>query len=294
MTASRTNIFLAGGCCRGEEKGEETMIRLDKYLADMGIGTRSEVKRLIRQGRVRIDDIPCRAPEQKVEPGNVVVSCDGMPVAYQKFYYYMFHKPAGVVTAREDGREKTVMEVLLEEGLSCPAFAELSPAGRLDKDTEGLLLITNDGALIHRLLAPGWHVEKIYYARIHGKMTEEDVKAFAAGIQCSDFKALPAKLELLSTKEALVKASSAGNREEALLTEESLSIKEPESEVLIHLQEGKFHQVKRMVQAVGKEVLYLKRLSMGALQLDDTLRPGEWRELTKEEKEALGCQEEKG
>jgi 16S rRNA pseudouridine516 synthase len=161
------------------------------------------------------------------------------------------------------------MDVLREQGLSCPAFAELSPAGRLDKDTEGLLLITNDGELIHRLLAPGRHVEKIYYARVRGEMTETDKNAFATGIVCSDFTALPAELELLRVEGG-------------------------ESEILLHLEEGKFHQVKRMVQAVGKEVLYLKRLSMGALRLDDALQPGEWRELTKEEKEALGCQEKKG
>ena len=245
------------------------MIRLDKYLADMGIGTRSEVKRLIRQGQVKVDGVVCRLPEQKLEQESAEVLCGGKPIVYQKFYYYMFHKPAGVVTAKEDTKEKTVMDVLREQGLSCPAFAERSPAGRLDKDTEGLLLITNDGELIHRLLAPGRHVEKIYYARVRGEMTETDKNAFATGIVCSDFTALPAELELLRVEGG-------------------------ESEILLHLEEGKFHQVKRMVQAVGKEVLYLKRLSMGALRLDDALQPGEWRELTKEEKEALGCQEKKG
>ena len=189
------------------------MIRLDKYLADMGIGTRSEVKRLIRQGQVKVDGVVCRLPEQKLEQESAEVLCGGKPIVYQKFYYYMFHKPAGVVTAKEDTKEKTVMDVLREQGLSCPAFA--------------------------------------------------------TGIVCSDFTALPAELELLRVEGG-------------------------ESEILLHLEEGKFHQVKRMVQAVGKEVLYLKRLSMGALRLDDALQPGEWRELTKEEKEALGCQEKKG
>ena len=239
------------------------MLRLDKYLADMGAGTRSEVKDLIRRGRVQVDGIVCRLPEQKVDPAVNEVVLEGQRIGYQKFYYYMMNKPAGVVTAREDGRDRTVMEVLAEEGVNCPAFAELSPVGRLDKDTEGLLLVTNDGALAHRLLAPGKHVVKTYYARVQGEMTPADVRAFAEGIRLSDFTAMPAELEILAVGEGV-------------------------SEVLIRIQEGKFHQVKRMVHAVGKEVTRLKRLSMGSLELDEKLEPGEWRELTEQEIKELG------
>ena len=239
-------------------------MRLDKFLADMGLGTRSEVKKAIRKGLAQVNAQTIREPEYKVDTEADQVLFGGQPAAYREFEYYMLNKPAGVISATEDPKERCVVD-LIESRMR----KDLFPVGRLDKDTEGLLLITNDGELIHRLLAPGRHVEKIYYARVRGEMTETDKNAFATGIVCSDFTALPAELELLRVEGG-------------------------ESEILLHLEEGKFHQVKRMVQAVGKEVLYLKRLSMGALRLDDALQPGEWRELTKEEKEALGCQEKKG
>ena len=245
----------------------DVMLRLDKYLADMGAGTRAEVKNLIRKGRVQVDGVVCRQPEQKVEPATTEVMLDGEMIGYQKFYYYMMYKPAGVVTAREDGRDRTVMDVMRKwmesAGVECPVFDDLSPVGRLDKDTEGLLLITNDGALSHQLLAPGKHVDKVYYARVRGEMTEIDVKRFAEGITFAEFTSMPAEL--------LIDRAEAGI-----------------SEVRIRIKEGKFHQVKRMVHVVGKEVVYLKRLSMGSLELDPELEPGMCRELTLQEVESLG------
>lgn len=239
------------------------MIRLDKYLADVGAGTRSEVKNLIKKGRVQVDGCVCRSPEQKVDPDNSIVTLDGQSMGYQKYYYYMLNKPAGVVTAREDSRDRTVMDTLQSKGLFCPVFKDLSPVGRLDKDTEGLLLITNDGALSHRLLAPGKHVDKWYFAHVKGEMNPEDIARFREGVVFSDFTALPAEL--------IIDRASEGT-----------------SDVRICIREGKFHQVKRMVHAMGKEVVYLKRLSMGSLQLDPDLEPGDWRELTEQEIKELG------
>lgn len=245
------------------------MMRLDKYLADMGLGTRAEVKKKISGGRVLVDGIVCRRPEQKVQPGENEVSVDGRAVAYQAYYYYMLNKPAGVVTAREDGRERTVMDVLQEGGLECPAFGALSPVGRLDRDTEGLLLITNDGALAHALLSPARHVPKTYYALVDGEMDAEDVVRFREGIAFSDFTAMPAELN--------IRRAEGG-----------------QSEVLVTIREGKYHQVKRMVHAVGKEVRFLKRVAMGSLRLDEALAPGEWRELTAQEAEGLAAQKMEG
>lgn len=229
------------------------MIRLDKFLADMGMGTRSELKKIIRSGRVCIDEIPVKRPEEKVDIDRQQVTMDGVPVRYQRMEYYMLHKPAGVVSATKDSKEKTVLDLL--EGQK---RKDLFPVGRLDKDTEGLLLITNDGDLAHRLLTPGKHVDKVYYARIQGKVTNEDVEAFQTGLDIGDEEpTLPASLNILVSAE--------------------------ESEILLTIQEGRFHQVKRMFEAVGKKVMYLKRMSMGSLVLDETLEKGAYRPLTKEE-----------
>lgn len=229
------------------------MIRLDKFLADMGMGTRSELKKIIRSGRVCIDEIPVKRPEEKVDIDRQQVTMDGVPVRYQRMEYYMLYKPAGVVSATKDSKEKTVLDLL--EGQK---RKDLFPVGRLDKDTEGLLLITNDGDLAHRLLTPGKHVDKVYYARIQGKVTNEDVEAFQTGLDIGDEEpTLPASLNILVSAE--------------------------ESEILLTIQEGRFHQVKRMFEAVGKKVMYLKRMSMGSLVLDETLEKGAYRPLTKEE-----------
>ena len=232
-------------------------VRLDKYLADMGVGTRSEVKNAIRLGRATIDGRVAKKPEEKIDIDTCKVTYDGVPILYRKWEYYMLNKPAGVVSATKDDQERTVLDLLDRQKRK-----DLFPAGRLDKDTEGLLLITNDGSLAHRLLSPGKHVDKVYYARIAGKVDAADAKAFASGIHIGDdAPSLPAKLEVLTADEI--------------------------SEVRVTLQEGRYHQVKRMFQAIGKQVVYLKRIAMGSLSLDESLAPGEYRELTKEELERL-------
>lgn len=236
------------------------MMRLDRFLAEMGEGTRQEVKKIIRQGRVEIDGTCVTRPEQKVDEQRQQVFLDGRAVAYRKYEYYMLNKPAGVISAAADSRERTVVDLIGQK-----KRRDLFPVGRLDRDTEGLLLITNDGALAHRLLAPGKHVDKCYYARVRGVVTESDAAAFAAGVDIGageeEERTMPARLEILESA--------------------------PVSEIRLTIQEGKYHQVKRMFQAVGKEVLYLKRLSMGSLRLDTSLEPGAYRELTDEEREQL-------
>lgn len=233
------------------------MIRLDKYLADMGIGTRTEVKKMIRQGKITVDGTVVKAPEEKVEIERQSICCQGQQIVYEAFEYYMLNKPAGVVSATEDRHDKTVVELIESKKRK-----DLFPVGRLDKDTEGLLLITNDGELAHRLLSPKKHVDKVYYAKIRGVVTEEDVASFAKGLDIGKGeRAKPSKLEILSSDEV--------------------------SEICLTIQEGKFHQVKRMFEAVQKEVIYLKRLSMGSLRLDATLKPGAYRALTEEERKRL-------
>ena len=232
------------------------MTRLDKYLADAGCGTRSELKKAVRKGAVKVDGVPVKDPGYQLS-GNETVTFSGKPVSFEKTVYYLMNKPAGVVSATRDTKEKTVIDLLGENGRP-----DLFPAGRLDKDTEGLLLITNDGELAHRLLSPRHHVDKNYYVKVQGLLTEEDCRAFAEGLKVSDdFTAMPAELVILQAGEI--------------------------SEAEVTIREGKFHQVKRMFHAVGKEVLYLKRLSMGTLKLDEALKPGEFRPLTKEELDGL-------
>lgn len=238
------------------------MIRLDKYLADMGEGTRQEVKKYIRQGRVRVDGEAVLRAEYKVDELRQRIFLDEREVGYCHFEYYMLHKPAGVVSATKDS-DRTVMELIGDKKRK-----DLFPVGRLDKDTEGLLLITNDGALAHRLLSPKNHVDKRYYARISGIVTEEDKSYFLKGVDIGtkgkEERTGPGKLEIIST-----------------------DIEKGTSEVYLTIREGKYHQVKRMFQAVGKEVVYLRRESMGSLLLDGGLKPGEYRELTKEELKGL-------
>ena len=231
------------------------MERLDKIISATGKKSRREVREMVRQGRVLVDGKPAPAADMKVDPQTAVILLDGEPLGYEKFTYVMLHKPAGVLTATEDRRQETVLDLLPPE----LRRRALSPVGRLDKDTEGLLLLTNDGQLAHRLLSPKSHVDKVYYARVDGALEPGDIAAFAAGMRLGDgLECLPAGLEILSPTEALVT-----------------------------LREGKFHQVKRMLAARGKPVLYLKRLSMGRLRLDPALAPGAWRMLTEEERSAL-------
>lgn len=239
-------------------------IRLDKYLAEIGIGTRSEVKKMIRQKQITVNGTPATKPELKVEEEGDEICLRGRKLLYTSFEYYLFYKPAGCVSATEDSLHQTVMDYLTHTVRS-----DLFPVGRLDIDTEGLLLITNDGALAHNLLAPAKHVAKTYYAKVRGSVTQEDVNLFKKGVDIGEERPTkPAKLAILSVDAAV---------DECQIL----------SEIELTITEGKFHQVKRMFQAVGKEVVYLKRISMGPLKLTEDLKPGEYRALTGDELSAL-------
>lgn len=228
-------------------------IRLDKFLAEMGLGTRTEVKKILKTKQITVNGAVVLKPETKIDEKKDVVCCKGQQICYQAYEYYLFHKPAGCVTATEDALHKTVMDYLTNT-----ARSDLFPVGRLDIDTEGLLLITNDGALAHELLSPAKHVEKTYYATIEGKVTEEDVNLFEKGVDIGEEKLTkPGKLKILKSDAV--------------------------SEIELTITEGKFHQVKRMFEAVGKKVIYLKRISMGSLILPEDLPAGEYRALTEEE-----------
>ncbi|MFL0507214.1 pseudouridine synthase [Ureibacillus sp. 179-F W5.1 NHS] len=233
-------------------------MRLDKLLSNMGLGTRKEVKQLLKQKVVTVDGVTVKDASMHVDPDNQDVSVYGERVQYTEFIYIMMHKPPGVISATEDVAEKTVIDLLDPFARHFKPF----PVGRLDKDTEGLLLITNDGQLAHNLLSPKKHVQKTYYAKIEGVVTEEDVVSFQQGVELDDgYVTKPGKLVILSSGE--------------------------KSEIELTIQEGKFHQVKRMFESVGKKVTYLKRLSMGSLMLDEQLKLGEYRELTENELETL-------
>lgn len=234
-------------------------MRLDKFLADAGLGTRSQVKTIIRKGTITVNGVPAKKPEQSVNPETDQI-CDGSrELTAVKTVYYMLNKPAGYVSSTEEHDGPSVLSLLKDEaGQSVPGKG-LFPAGRLDKDTEGLLLITNDGALAHDLLSPRKHVEKTYFARVKGPMTEAVAEAFDRGLDIGEKRpTLPAKL---------------------IIEESGAEV----SQVTVTIREGKFHQIKRMFEKVGSEVLYLKRISFGSLTLDETLAPGTFRLLTEEE-----------
>ncbi len=231
------------------------MERLDKVLAGTGRWSRREVKLLVRQGLVRLNGAAAVSAEEKCDPETAVITVNGETVVLRRFTYVLLHKPGGVLTATEDRRQETVMELLPQE----LRRVGLAPVGRLDKDTEGLLLLTNDGELTHRLLSPKYHVDKRYFARVDGHLTAAHAEAFAKGMTLGDgLKCLPARLEIL-----------------------------PDSGCIVTVREGKFHQVKRMLAACGAPVVYLKRLSMGPLVLGDELGRGEHRMLRDEEVAAL-------
>lgn len=231
------------------------MERLDKLLAGTGKWSRREVKALVRQGLVRVDDRLAASAEDKLDPAAAIVTVAGETISLRRFTYVMLHKPAGVLTATEDRKQPTVLDLLPPE----LRRIGLAPVGRLDKDTEGLLLLTNDGELAHRLLSPRYHVDKRYLARVDGELSAADTEAFARGMTLGDgLECLPAGLEVL-----------------------------PDRVCIVTLREGKFHQVKRMLAARGAPVLYLKRLSMGPLTLDDSLAAGAYRLLRAEEISAL-------
>lgn len=231
------------------------MERLDKILANTGRWSRKEARELVRTGRVTVDGVLAGAAEDKYDTG-ALFCVDGTPVSGERLVYLMLHKPAGLVSATEDPRQPTVLELL-------PDYLKrvgLFPAGRLDKDTEGLLLLTNDGPLAHRLLAPRRHVDKTYFVQVEGVLDAEDTAAFAAGMTLGDgLECMPAGLERLEAPDTAI----------------------------VTLREGKYHQIKRMLAARGKPVRYLKRLTMGPLTLDPALEKGAWRPLTEEELAAL-------
>lgn len=235
-------------------------MRIDKLLSETGAGTRSEIKKILKAGSVKVNGRIIKNGDYKVTPETDEIVCQGKSVRYKAFEYFLLNKPTGYVSATKDNVYPTVMELIPDAIRS-----DLFPVGRLDVDTEGLLLITNDGQLSHRLLSPKKHVDKVYYAEIDGIVTDEDVAAFAAGLDIGEASpTLPAKLRILST-----------------------DIPRGSSKIQVTLHEGKFHQVKRMFQAVDKEVTFLKRIAMGSLRLDDSLAPGQCRELTQAEVQSL-------
>lgn len=236
-------------------------MRLDKFLADVGLGSRKEVKYLLKKNLVTVNGSLVKDGKAQVNEATDVVMFEGEALSYQRFYYYMLHKPQGVISATEDKRDQTVMDLLTDVDFR----EDLFPVGRLDKDTEGLLLLTNDGKLAHQLLAPKKHVDKEYLATIHGLVTEADVAHFAKGFPLSSG-------EMVKPSQLFI---------DAVETDKQLST------IRLIIQEGKFHQVKRMFEAVDKKVVYLKRLRMGTLVLDTELELGHYRPLTEEELQAL-------
>ena len=226
------------------------LLRLDKFLCELEIGTRSEVKTFLRRGMVTVNGITQKSPDTKINPEQDVVMYQGQELKYQEFYYYMLHKPAGVITATEDKAQETVMSLMGDCYRS-----DLFPVGRLDKDTEGLLLITNDGELAHALLSPKKHVPKTYLVEVPERLDLRQIEALEKGVDIGDDKpTLPAQVEVLTDRH-----------------------------IQLTICEGRYHQVKRMLKAVGSEVLYLKRVSFGAFTLDEELSKGEYRALTESE-----------
>ncbi len=225
-------------------------MRLDKFLCDTAGLTRTEAKNAVKKGQIAVNGQVQKTADFKVKENTDTVTFQGKPLSYAAFHYYMLHKPAGVITATEDKKESTVMDILREEKVK-----NLFPVGRLDKDTEGLLLITDDGELAHNLLSPKKHVDKEYLVKVRDSISEEDCRKLSEGVDIGDEKpTAPAKVERVAEKE-----------------------------ILLTIREGRFHQVKRMLQAVGNEVLYLKRLSMGSLRLPEDLEKGAYRPLSEEE-----------
>lgn len=237
-----------------------SVLRLDKYLCDMQIGSRAEVKGLVKKKRIKVNEETVTKPELKIDTDNDIIKFDDEVINYQEYEYFMLNKPQGVISATNDKSDKTVIDLIKDAKRK-----DLFPVGRLDKDTEGLLLITNDGELSHNLLSPKKHVDKTYFAKVKGHITDDEVLKFKNGLVVDEtFTAKPARLEVLE-----------------------FNFNDNTTDIQITIHEGKFHQIKRMFEAVGSEVLYLKRLSMGTLLLDKNLMPGEYRKLSQEEINAL-------
>lgn len=235
-------------------------MRLDKFLVACAVGSRTEIKNLLKAGRVTVNDKKEKSAKLQIDEERDQIRFDGQVLEYEEFVYYMMNKPQGVISATEDPKHRTVLDLLDEYARAKEVF----PVGRLDIDTHGLLLLTNDGQLAHALLSPKRHVDKTYLAQVEGIMNQEDVETFSKGIPLKDFTCQPAKLEILS-----------------------VDSDKDESQVRVTIAEGKFHQVKRMVAYCGKEVVDLQRLTMGTLILDENLKRGEWRRVSQEELELL-------
>ena len=231
------------------------MERLDKIISNLGYGSRKEIKALVKKGLVKVDGEVVKDNGVLIDPEKSVININGEDLFYREYIYLMMNKPDGVISATYDNREETVIDLLEVEHQVFNPF----PVGRLDKDTVGLLLLTNDGELNHRLISPKWHADKVYYAKIDKAVDEKDVEAFKNGITLDDgYKCKEGKLEIINS-------SNEG------------------AEVMVTIQEGKYHQVKRMFEALGKTVVYLKRTEFGGLPLDQELEEGEYRELTEDE-----------
>lgn len=228
-------------------------MRLDKYLVHVGLGSRSEVQKYIKKKKVSVDGIIATKCEMSIVPEEVEVVVNGEKMDYQPFYHFIMNKPQGVITATEDPVHETVLDIME----ICDQNKGVAPVGRLDKDTEGLLVLTSDGQLNHQLLSPKKHVDKVYYAKVQGKVVVEDQKRFEEGVMIGEYRCMPAQLDILKSDDI--------------------------SEVHITIKEGKFHQIKRMMLAVGKEVIYLERIQMGGLTLPEDIERGSYRRLTEEE-----------
>lgn len=244
-------------------EGKKTQ-RIDKILGNLGYGSRSDIKKMVKQGRISLNGTVVKDSGIQSNPNTDVIEVDGEKIFYREFVYIMLHKPPGVISATEDLRERTVLDLL---PLDFRVFSPF-PVGRLDKDTEGLLLLTNDGQLAHDLLSPRKHVPKTYLADCVGRIGDREAELFAAGVELDDgYVTLPARMEV----------AEHGTYEDG----------QARTRIFLTISEGKFHQVKRMLEAVGSEVTYLKRISMGPLLLDEELPIGEFRELTGQELESL-------
>lgn len=228
------------------------MMRLDKFLANSGIGTRKEVKKFLKKNLVKVNDVIAKKPEMHINPEEDIITFDDIPIEYEPVVYLMMNKPAGYVSATEDDEHETVIDIVPEY-----MHLDLFPVGRLDKDTEGLLLLTNDGKFSHQLMSPKHRVPKRYYAEVDGHINEDAIKKFEKGIDLGDFTSSPSELEIIESGES--------------------------SKAIVTIYEGKFHQVKRMFHSIDCEVTYLKRLKIASLELDEQLELGEYRHLMEED-----------
>lgn len=240
-------------------------MRLDKFLGDHNIGTRKQIKEYIKNGRCKINGTVASKSDVHIDENNDEISFDDVVLTYEKYHYYLLNKPSGVVSATTDGKNITVLDLLKDENVK-----GLSPCGRLDIDTEGLLLITDDGGLIHRLLSPKKHVDKVYEVHLRDKLSETDKVRLEEGVDIGDKKEDGSIDYTLPSKVTFAPDDSQGR-----------------AVILLSIHEGRFHQVKRMLEAVGNEVLFLKRVSMGPLKLPDDMEPGEYRVLTEQEIDLL-------